>query len=138
MFICLSIEKDINRFYTGVYMIHILVPLYNGIEYLKDSIPAILNQTHKEWMLYIGVNGQRDAKSDIFKEVMHFVEQYENDPRIRVLDLFYLKGKPMTMNTMLRFIPDSNKNETQWVCVCDIDDIWLPTKLESQLPYMDT
>lgn len=119
-------------------MIHILVPLYNGIEFLNDSIPAILNQTHKEWMLYIGVNGQPNAKSDTYNQVMHFLEPYKHDTRIRVLDLFYLKGKPMTMNTMLRFIPDSTKGETQWVCVCDVDDIWLPTKLESQLPYMNT
>ena len=42
--------------------ITILIPLYNGSEFLKDSLTSILNQTYKKWELIIGINGHLDDK----------------------------------------------------------------------------
>lgn len=33
------------------------MPIYNGIEFIWDSVPTILYQTCKEWELIIGING---------------------------------------------------------------------------------
>jgi glycosyltransferase involved in cell wall biosynthesis len=38
-------------------MISILMPIYNGIEFISDSIISIINQSFGEWELIIGVNG---------------------------------------------------------------------------------
>jgi len=36
-------------------MISILMPIYNGIEFIKQSVNSIKNQTYKDWELIIGV-----------------------------------------------------------------------------------
>ena len=38
--------------------ISILIPLYNGIEFLEDSVNSVINQTYKNWELLIGINGK--------------------------------------------------------------------------------
>jgi len=46
-------------------MITILIPLYNGIEYLPEAIQSILSQTYTSWKLLIGINGHGDTGGDI-------------------------------------------------------------------------
>ncbi len=38
-------------------MISILIPIYNGIEFIDESIHSVINQTFNNWELLIGVNG---------------------------------------------------------------------------------
>jgi len=39
-------------------MISILIPIYNGIEFIDDSVSSVLSQTYDKWELLIGVNGR--------------------------------------------------------------------------------
>ncbi len=38
-------------------MISILIPIYNGIEFIEQSIGSVLTQTYKDWEIIIGING---------------------------------------------------------------------------------
>ena len=38
-------------------MISILLPIYNGIEFIDESVQSVINQTYTEWELLIGING---------------------------------------------------------------------------------
>ena len=38
-------------------MISILMPIYNGIEFIDESVGSVLCQTFSEWELIIGING---------------------------------------------------------------------------------
>ena len=38
-------------------MISILIPIYNGIEYINESVSSVLSQTYDKWELLIGING---------------------------------------------------------------------------------
>ena len=38
-------------------MISILIPIYNGIEFIDESVSSVLNQVYKDWEIIIGVNG---------------------------------------------------------------------------------
>ena len=115
-------------------MIHIVVPLYNGIEFLDECIRAIQHQSIKHWKLHIAVNRQTSPESEIYTRAL---EYSKNDLRIRVLDLYFLKGKPNTLNYMIKYGIPSLSLEDDWIALCDVDDIWHPTKLESQVPYME-
>ena len=101
-------------------MISILMPVYNGIEFMETSVHSVLEQTHKEWELLIGINGHPPGS-----EVYQIAKTYEKDPRIRVLDLL-TKGKSNTLNELL------NHCTYDWIALLDVDDIWLPKKLEKQ------
>ena len=62
-------------------MISILLPIYNGIEFIKESIPTILYQTYKDWELIIGINGH-PKESEIYKIAKEYEEK---DSRITFL-----------------------------------------------------
>ena len=51
--------------------ISILIPLYNGIEFLETSISSIKNQTYPHWEVIIGINGHQQ-ESEIFKEAQKY------------------------------------------------------------------
>lgn len=108
-------------------MISILLPIYNGIEFIDESVSSILNQTYKDWELLIGINGHI-PNSNVYKTA----KQYElKDKRIKVFDFHEIKGK---VNTLYKLL---NYTKYNWISLIDVDDIWLPNKLKRQLRYMN-
>jgi len=108
-------------------MISILLPIYNGIEFIHESVSSIDFQTYNKWELIIGINGH-PKESEIYK----IAKEYETkDSRIKVLDLYTIKGKSNALNEMIKHC------QYNWISLIDVDDKWLPKKLESQIPYMD-
>ena len=107
-------------------MITILMPIYNGIEFIQQSVKSVLYQNYKDWELIIGVNGH-SKNSDVFLTAKNYETK---DSRIQVFDLFECKGKSNTLNKMLTLA------KYNWIALLDVDDIWLPKKLESQVPHM--
>tara|TARA_B100000424_G_scaffold48363_1_gene33822 strand:- start:5460 stop:6107 length:648 start_codon:yes stop_codon:yes gene_type:complete len=106
-------------------MISILMPIYNGIEFINESLDSIKKQTYKEWELIIGVNGHEE-NSEVFKKA----KSYESD-KIHVYDLHEYKGKSKTLNHMLTLC------KYNWISLLDVDDVWHSEKLEKQVPLMD-
>ena len=109
-------------------MISILMPIYNGIQFIHESVPSIINQTYKDWELIIGINGHIPL-SDVY----FTAKQYENVcNNIRVLDLPNITGKSNSLNYMLQYC------KYNYVALIDVDDIWHSKKLETQHIYMNT
>lgn len=106
-------------------MISILIPVYNGIEFIHESVSSILNQDFDKWELIIGVNGH-PPNSDVYQ----IAKKYESD-KVRVMDLHYIKGKANALNEMIKFC------NYDYVSLLDVDDLWLPNKLSKQMIYMD-
>ena len=108
-------------------MISILMPIYNGIEYIHESVPSIIGQTFGDWELIIGINGHPPL-SDVYL----VAKQYElQNSKIRVLDLTDIKGKSNALNVMIQYCNYS------YVALLDVDDIWHPKKLEMQQYYLN-
>lgn len=105
-------------------MISILMPIYNGIEFIDESVSSIINQTFKEWELLIGINGH-GLNSNIYQ----IAKKYENK-EIKVIE-YDFGGKSNTLNEMIK------KVKYNWVALLDVDDIWKPTKLEEQVKWMN-
>ena len=101
------------------------MPIYNGIEFLEESLPTILYQTYKDWELIIGINGHPSNS-----KTYQIAKKYEND-KIKVYDLYNIKGKSEALNEMLKYA------KYNWISLLDVDDKWLPKKLESQIQYTD-
>ena len=103
-------------------MISILMPIYNGIEFIDESVPSILEQTYDKWELLIGINGHPE-NSEIYKTAKIFEEKSD---KIRVIDFYSIKGKSNTLNEMIKYC------KYDYVALLDVDDIWHPQKLEIQ------
>jgi teichuronic acid biosynthesis glycosyltransferase TuaG len=107
--------------------ISIVMPVYNGIEFMHESVQSVLAQTHPRWELVIGVNGH-PPNSDVYR----MAEVYEEvDKRIRVVDMHMLKGKSVTLNEMVR-----HHCSHSYVALLDVDDVWHYRKLELQIPFL--
>lgn len=107
-------------------MISILMPIYNGIEYIDESVSSILAQTYTDWELIIGVNGHEPLSI-----VYLIARKYEKHGNIRVLDLHNVRGKSNALNEMMKSC------KYDYVALLDVDDIWEPSKLQAQSEYMN-
>jgi glycosyltransferase involved in cell wall biosynthesis len=103
-------------------MISILMPIYNGIEFINESVPSILEQTYDKWELLIGINGHPE-NSEIYKTAKSFEEKSD---KIKVIDFYNIKGKSNTLNEMIKYC------KYNYVALLDVDDIWHSRKLEVQ------
>jgi glycosyltransferase involved in cell wall biosynthesis len=107
-------------------MISILIPIYNGIEFIEESVGSVLNQTFDEWELIIAVNGHPQESN-----VYLIAKEYEKrSPKIRVFDFFNIKGKSDTLNEMIKY------SLYDYVAILDVDDIWHKDKLKIQHEYI--
>jgi glycosyltransferase involved in cell wall biosynthesis len=103
------------------------MPIYNGIEFINDSVTSILLQTFNKWELIIGINGHLQNS-----ETYHLAKLYESiDSRIKVYDFFTIKGKANTLNEMIKYCKYDR------IALLDVDDIWHYKKLETQINYFD-
>ena len=104
-------------------MISILMPIKNGIEFITESVESILNQTYDKWELIIGING---LPTDSFEYNMAVL--YENNYKnINVLEFPKINGKANALNEMIKYC------RHDYIALLDVDDIWLPNKLETQI-----
>lgn len=108
-------------------MISILIPIYNGIEFINESITSVLDQTYDEWELIIGINGH--LPDSLVYKIAKIYE--EVDIRIRAYDMQDIHSKSDALNAMLAYC------SYDWIAILDVDDIWLPDKLKKQVPYME-
>ena len=102
------------------------MPIYNGLEFIDESVGSIIDQTFDKWELLIGINGH-DKNSSVLK----IAQKYElMDTRIRVFDLLNIKGKANALNEMIKY------SKYNLIALLDVDDIWHHKKLEIQKNYL--
>lgn len=103
----------------------ILTPLYNGIEFLEETLSSVLQQTDKDWILLIGVNGHGESGGTVAEKARDLAKK---DDRFRVIvQPPKINNKPKSLNDLVK-----NHVTTEWVAILDADDLWLSTKLEEQ------
>ena len=103
-------------------VISIIVPMYNGIEFLEECVTSVIAQTFTDWEMLIGVNGHGDGGE--VGRLAHTIATL--DPRITVYLQSSLHGKVESSNDLVA------KSKGDWICMLDCDDKWEPTKLEKQ------
>lgn len=103
------------------------MPIYNGIEFIDESVPSIINQTYDKWELIIAINGHLQ-NSEVYK----IAKKYETiNNKIRVFDLYNIKGKSNALNEVIKYC------NYDYVALLDVDDIWHEKKLEIQSKFLD-
>lgn len=100
-------------------LVSILMNCYNGEKYLKESLQSILSQTYQNWELIFWDNCSTDSSREIFQEFKNEKMHYYCSPR------------HTNLGEARRLASKNLKGEL--VAILDIDDIWLPQKLEKQI-----
>ncbi len=111
-------------------MISIFIPLYNGIEFLKQSLESVINQTYTNWEVIIGINGH-PPNSIVQQEALNIIQILNrNIDKIRLI-YYSTEGKAATLNAMKK------DAKYDYIAILDVDDIWHPSKLIKQIPYIN-
>jgi glycosyltransferase involved in cell wall biosynthesis len=101
-------------------VVSVILPTFNRLQYLPDTVASVFGQTFQDWELLIADDGS-DA------ETMAYLKTLDDPPRVKLIQLVHT-GKPAVVrNTALR----AAKGE--YVAFMDSDDIWMPKKLETQI-----
>jgi glycosyltransferase involved in cell wall biosynthesis len=109
---------------SGIPKISVLMSVYNGEKYLRESIESILGQTFRDFEFVIIDDCSTDSTPDILAEYAN------SDQRIRVL----------RNDTNLRLSKSLNIGIAvacgEYIARQDADDVSLPTRLQEQVDYL--
>jgi glycosyltransferase involved in cell wall biosynthesis len=104
-------------------LVSVIMPVYNGEKYLRESVESILVQSYTHFELIIVNDGSTDDTKKILSSY--------NDHRISIIHLEKNKGAAIALNMGIQ----AAKGE--WIAIQDADDISLPNKLEEQMRYIN-
>lgn len=106
--------------------IAIILPAYNGAQYVKNAIESVLRQSFTEWELFVINDGSADNTGDV---VIPFAEK---DDRIKYIKNEKNLGVQETRNKALGLV------SSEYIAEIDQDDIWLDKdKLKKQIDFLE-
>ena len=103
--------------------VDIILPNYNSSEYIEETLSSIINQSFKNWKLFI-IDGNSDA------ETKKILKKFNNHNNINITWLKKNKKSGFCRNLALRY------SKSEYVAFIDSDDIWKEDKLSKQLDFM--
>jgi glycosyltransferase involved in cell wall biosynthesis len=102
--------------------VSIVLPVYNRLAYLRESVASVLAQTFGDWELIIADDGSDEATRAWLRT--------QTDPRIRVLWLAHAGNPGTVRNAGLA------EARAHHIAFLDSDDYWRPAKLGRQLEHL--
>jgi glycosyltransferase involved in cell wall biosynthesis len=108
-------------------LVSIVLCFFNGEKFIRESIESVLSQTYGAWELLLVDDGSTDASTEI---ALQYAKQHPER-------IFYLEhdghincGVACSRNLAVRH------SKGQFIALLDVDDIWLPHKLERQVAIL--
>ncbi len=105
-------------------LISVVMSVYNGEDYLSESIESILNQTYKNFEFIIIDDGSRDKSLKIIKKYQ------KEDDRILIISREN-KGLIASLNEGIE------KANGKYIARMDVDDISVTTRFYEQIRFME-
>ncbi|MGK7957032.1 MAG: glycosyltransferase family 2 protein [Crocosphaera sp.] len=102
--------------------VSIVIPAYNAMRYLPETLDNLLQQTYKNFEAIIVNDGSTDNIKDWFTTI--------SDERVRLISQEN-KGLSGARNTGI----ENAKGD--YLAFLDADDLWEPTKIEKQVKVLD-
>lgn len=102
--------------------VSVVIPFHNRIPWVAEALQSVFDQTYTDYEVILVNNGSTD-------------------------DLAALE--PMLEDTRVRYVPQENRGSSgarnrgislargDYIAFLDSDDLWLPSKLEKQITYME-
>lgn len=113
-----SVEKKSNLGIQNMPKVSVVIPAYNAMTYLPDTVESVLRQTFTDFEVLIVNDGSSDQ---VVEWACGLV-----DPRVKLISQEN-QGASGARNTGIAHA------QGEYVAFLDADDIWEPTKLEKQV-----
>ena len=106
------------------FNIDIILPNYNKSNYLEEAINSVLDQTFKNWHMYIIDDNSKDDSWKIIKK-------FSSLNNVKSIKLSKNMGPSFCRNYGMRI------SKSKYISFIDSDDIWKNSKLEEQINFME-
>jgi glycosyltransferase involved in cell wall biosynthesis len=106
--------------------ITVLMPVYNGSEYLDKSVASILEQAYTDFQFLIVDDGSHDATPEMLKSYQ------ASDSRVEVVRNRTNIGLTKSLNKGLAL------SKGEYIARMDCDDISLPGRFQAQIDFLKT
>ncbi len=103
--------------------VSIILPVFNRLKYLRESIDSVFNQSFRDWELLIADDGSGQETQD-------YLRTLDDRLRVKVIWLPHSGNPAAVRNAALR------EATGEYVAFLDSDDIWLPEKLRTQIAML--
>ena len=104
-------------------MVSVIMPVYNTEKYVEEAICSVLSQSYQDWELLVVDDCSTDSSVSIIKRYM------EQDRRIHFFQTDSSSGSPVKPRNI-----GVDAAKGRYIAFLDSDDIWLPDKLQNQIP----
>lgn len=101
--------------------VSVIIPFYNGVEWLCEGVQSILDQTYKNIEIIVVNDGSPE-------DITPFLEKYGDKVIYREQEN---QGPAVARNLAMSLATGD------YLAYEDADDIWLPEKLEKQIAFME-
>ncbi|SON55557.1 putative glycosyltransferase EpsH [Hartmannibacter diazotrophicus] len=105
-------------------LVSVVIPIYNGEKFIKETIECALNQTHKNLEILVVDDGSTDSSRQICQNLSR---EY---PRVKV----FQKDNGGVASARNYGIERANG---EFIAFLDADDLWHPTKIEKQVAILE-
>ncbi|MDP4536365.1 glycosyltransferase family A protein [Alkalimonas collagenimarina] len=104
--------------------VSVIVPVYNGATYINKTVDSLLQQTYTDFEVILINDGSTDCSAQIINDL---ASTYES------VRAFHKENGGVACAR--NFGIDKAKGDL--IAFCDQDDLWLPNKLEHQVPLFE-
>ncbi len=106
-------------------MVSVIIPVYNGLKYLKETLNSVLSQSYKNYEIIIVNDGSTDNSQEIIND---YISQ-----KPHIIRAFNQKNDGVSAARNCG-IKEARGN---YISFIDQDDLWHPTKLAKQVYILD-
>jgi cellulose synthase/poly-beta-1,6-N-acetylglucosamine synthase-like glycosyltransferase len=103
--------------------VSIVIPAYNAMTYLPDTLASVFQQTFSDFEVLLVDDGSTDS-------IQTWVAQTVSDRRVRLISQPN-QGLSAARNTGI------THSQSEYIAFLDADDLWHPTKLAQQVQWLD-
>ena len=97
-------------------MFSVIMPVYNGADFIDEAIKSVLEQTYTDWELIVVNDGSTDKTAEV-------LSKYTNNEKIHIL-IQENKGVSAARNNGI------SRSKGEYIAFLDADDLWHKNHLE--------
>jgi glycosyltransferase involved in cell wall biosynthesis len=115
--------KDVTTKAIAAPKVSIVIPAYNAMTYLPDTLASVFQQTFSDFEVLLVDDGSTDR-------LQTWVAQTLSDRRVKLISQSN-QGLSAARNTGI------THSQSEYIAFLDADDLWHPTKLAQQVQWLD-
>ena len=117
-------NTEINSKKNNSPWVDVIITNFNKAKFLEESINSVIDQTYKNWKLYIIDDNSNDHSLEI-------INKFSDLENINIIKLSKNKGPSFCRNYGMRI------SKSKYISFLDSDDKWTSKKLAKQIDFME-